>query len=87
MNGKSIKKYKTVNINNFERIIKSLPIEEAKKGLRQIRKEECFSMVDRPIWYKRLNEEQKYLVDKWYEQWLDVTSTFVEPIRPYGVKW
>ncbi len=87
MNGKSIKKYKALNINNFNRIIKCLPIKEAKKGLRQIREQECFSIVDRPIWYKRLNEEQKYLVDKWYEQWLDVTSTFVEPIRPYGVKW
>lgn len=51
--------------------------------LRFKRTTECFSVVNRGSpWYNRLTEEQKQELDKWYQEWLDVTETKVVPNKP-----
>lgn len=60
--------------------------EEMKKSsLRQRRKEECFSYVDRSqLWYATLSMKQLSELTAWYTAWLKVTDTMEVPERP---KW
>lgn len=51
--------------------------------LRQRRKNECFSVINRgKLWYDRLSYEQLAELKKWYQAWLDVTETLVTPSYP-----
>lgn len=53
------------------------------ENLREIRKTECFSIVNRGlIWYNTLTNEQINELDLWYKAWLDVTKTEVVPTKP-----
>lgn len=60
-------------------------------GLREMRQEDCFSVINRGIlWYERLTTEQKEELKTWYQAWLDVTEetnkdengNYIIPIKP-----
>lgn len=80
-------KYEKLTIDNFDMIVKRLPMETAKEALRQIREEECYAIINRGIlWYNTLTEEQKTELLSWYDEWKDVTETFVKPKRPEWIR-
>lgn len=55
--------------------------------LRQQRKEECFSVINRgELWYSRLSAAQKTELEQWYGAWLDVTETLTSPDKPAWLK-
>lgn len=63
--------------------------ENKKWDLRNKREEECFSIVNRgDIWYKNYvnTPEREDEFNAWYQAWLDVTDTMVEPIKPDWIK-
>lgn len=56
-----------------------------KEDLRNAREEVCFSVVNRgDIWYDKYvnTEERAREFEEWYQAWLDVTDTLVEPETP-----
>lgn len=54
-------------------------------GLREIREQECFSVINRgSLWYDPLTDSQKEELKIWYNAWLDVTETKIVPEKP---KW
>lgn len=62
-------------------------VEEQKKILRNRRKTECFEYVNRgSLWYNRLNKNQKEELEKWYNDWLNVTDTLNIPEKPQWIK-
>jgi hypothetical protein len=83
---KARKIYKMIGIQDKDKILSRLSVEDKKTALRQLRQTECFSFVDRPIWYNKLTDNQKKEVNEWYEQWLKVTDTFVVPEKPTFVR-
>lgn len=55
--------------------------------LRQKRLNECFLVINRgKLWYDNLTQEQLEELNKWYQEWLNVTETLVEPITPEWIK-
>ncbi len=55
--------------------------------LRQQRETECFSIVNRGyLWYQKLTKEQMEELDRWYQDWLDVTNTKTIPPKPAWLK-
>ena len=51
--------------------------------LRGKRRAECFSIINRGVlWYEKLTTAQKEELSEWYNSWLNVTETLVEPKRP-----
>ena len=81
-----IKEIKSLN-SEFDYIIKNTSGEERLNLLRELREKECYAYVNRgELWYKRLTENQKQEVDAWYQQWLDVTITLIEPIKPSWIR-
>lgn len=55
--------------------------------LRNKREAECFSIINRgALWYNTLTEEQFVELQKWYEQWLNVTLTRWIPEKPSWIK-
>lgn len=43
----------------------------------------CYPVVNRgQLWYDHLTTKQKTLLNDWYEAWLDVTRTLIEPRTP-----
>ena len=61
--------------------------EEILDFLRSEREFECFKIINRgQPWYNKLTVEQKLELDKWYEQWLNVTETKVIPDKPSWLK-
>ena len=55
--------------------------------LRQLRAVHCFPVINRgKLWYDNLTEEQHQELDKWYEDWLNVTETKVIPDKPSWLK-
>ena len=61
--------------------------EQELNNLRARRERECFSIINRgQLWYNNLTAEQKLEVEKWYEQWLNVTDTKFIPDRPEWLK-
>lgn len=51
--------------------------------LRVRRETECFSVINRgQLWYITLTEKQINDLDKWYQDWLNVTETKVIPEKP-----
>lgn len=58
-----------------------------KNSLRLRREEECFSIINRgALWYARLSEDQVQELEQWYNDWLNVTETLVEPTKPEWIK-
>lgn len=61
--------------------------EQIISDLRIRRESECFLYVNRgSLWYDTLTEEQKAEFQEWYEAWLNVTETLVEPTKPEWLK-
>ena len=57
--------------------------ENTKQALRERRKTECFSYVNRgQLWYSALSIKQIAELTAWYKAWLNVTETFAVPERP-----
>jgi hypothetical protein len=55
--------------------------------LRLKREVECFSIINRgKLWYDNLTQEQLEELNKWYIDWLNVTETLIEPIKPEWIK-
>lgn len=55
--------------------------------LRAKREQECFSIINRgQFWYDKLDVYQKLELNEWYQGWLDVTETLVEPTKPEWLK-
>ena len=55
--------------------------------LRIKRFNECFPIVNRGVlWYNTLSPEQLEELNKWYDEWLNVTETLVEPQKPEWLK-
>ena len=51
--------------------------------LRGKRASECFPIINRgQLWYNTLTEKQLKELNKWYQEWLDVTDTLKEPEKP-----
>lgn len=51
--------------------------------LRQARHDICFPIINRgALWYDSLSNEQKEELKAWYNAWLNVTETFIEPEMP-----
>ena len=78
--------YFNLDGTKFNDAVDYLPNNYAKKVIQQIRDIECFKFTDRPLWYNRLSDIEKKQVDNWYEEWLNATITFVQPIKPYFIK-
>lgn len=57
--------------------------EEILNSLRYKREQECFPIINRgQLWYNKLTPEQIEELDQWYNDWLNVTETKVEPSKP-----
>jgi hypothetical protein len=75
------------NISDAGNITQCLPKEDAKEALRQLRDKECYPIINRGgLWYKMLTEEQVAELEKWYEDWRNVTDTLVVPKKPEWLK-
>ena len=54
---------------------------------RVIRSQVCFPVINRgQLWYNNLTDEQKEELSKWYNDWLNVTTTLVIPETPDWLK-
>ena len=54
---------------------------------RSIRSQVCFPVINRgQLWYDKLTDEQKEELSKWYNDWLNVTTTLVIPEAPEWLK-
>lgn len=57
------------------------------RSLRCKRENECFSIINRgQVWYNTLTEIQKIELQNWYQNWLNVTKTLIEPKKPEWLK-
>lgn len=57
------------------------------EDLRDKRERECFFIINRgSLWYDNLTETQKVELSIWYKEWLNVTKTLEEPIKPTWLK-
>ena len=61
--------------------------EERKAELRERREKECFAIVNRGmVWYDTLDDWQRNELANWYAEWLNVTETLEEPVKPEWLK-
>lgn len=78
-----MKTVRRISVADFDSIVQSLPAEKAKDALRQLRKKECYPVINRgTLWYNLLSESQKAELKEWYQAWLDITETLVKPKKP-----
>lgn len=57
------------------------------KNLRNKREAICFSVINRGgLWYEKLTNSQKTELSEWYDAWLEVTETLIEPQTPSWIK-
>lgn len=62
-------------------------LENKKNSLRNKRTSECFPIINRgELWYDNLTQRQFEELEKWYNDWLNVTETLEEPIKPSWIK-
>ena len=55
--------------------------------LREKRERECFPIINRgKLWYDNLTDTQLKELEKWYNDWLNVTETLEEPVKPEWIK-
>lgn len=77
------KEYYKYKYENGKLIKTNIITEREKEKIRNLRKVECFSIVNRGgAWYKLLTAEMEEEFIKWYKEWLDATDTGVIPKRP-----
>ena len=80
---------KNLKWNGQEFIVSENPKEVQKQlqMFREQREKECFSVINRgEFWFKHLTYEQKFELEKWYQDWLNVTLTKVIPSKPTWLK-
>ena len=66
---------------------KSVLNEYDKVELRNKREKDCFPIINRgKLWYDNLTQEQLEELNKWYNDWLNVTETLEEPVKPEWIK-
>lgn len=75
--------------------VEKLSREEILNNLRQMREEECFSIINRGLaWYSKISVDQNLELNRWYNQWLDITNSYFDdvdvasiiPIKPSWLK-
>lgn len=55
-------------------------VKDELKHLRDLRKRECFAVINRgKAWYDLLTLEQEAELKQWYADWLHVTETKIVP--------
>ena len=65
--------------NREEELAKEL----IKNQWRERRELECFSIINRgKLWYDKLTTEQLVELNNWYNLWLNITETLIEPTKP-----
>lgn len=66
----------------------SLEIYDEDNWLRLCRKRKCFDILDNKsnMWYQMLTDKQNAELKTWYQAWLDVTDTKVQPSTPEWLK-
>jgi hypothetical protein len=66
-----------------EQELKEIKINE----LKDKREIECFSVINRGIlWYNKLDSEKIEQLEKWYNDWLNITETLIVPTKPDWLK-
>ena len=81
------------NHSNREDVFRVVPDENGKPIVIEIeldlsislrfKRKRCFGIINRgPAWYNTLTEQQKNELQSWYQAWLDVTDTLIEPVDP-----
>ena len=81
-------------ISEYEFQYRALNLESSMLGqidkvamYRFIRNQVCFPIINRgQLWYNNLTNEQKEELAKWYNDWLNVTETLIEPKTPEWLK-
>ena len=81
-------------ISEYEFQYRALNLESSMLGqidkvvmYRFIRNQVCFPIINRgQLWYNNLTNEQKEELAKWYDDWLNVTETLIEPKTPEWLK-
>ena len=53
-----------------------------KDRIRDRRQAECFSVIDRPLWFDELPEDKQAQLRQWRREWLDAPETGVIPEPP-----
>lgn len=84
----------SINSNDVWRILPDengkpivVEIEMDMKEVFRRKRKWVFSIINRGnAWYNTLTEIQKQQLQKWYKEWLDVTDTLIEPIKPEWLK-
>ena len=56
--------------------------EEIRRYLRNIRRRDIFPIIDRPLWFEELTEEQKEDIRRWRREWLEAPETLEMPKKP-----
>lgn len=81
--------YRSYYLSEDNKLVKSdsrqaeINNERELNNLRSMREKICFPCINRgDLWYSRLSAEQRYELDVWYEQWLNITTTRVIPEKP-----
>lgn len=81
-------KASSIEVSNILTDEARLKVEEsALAKIRQTRKTECFSVVNRgKVWYENLTESQYNELETWYQEWLDAPQTGYIPVKPEFLK-
>ena len=57
-----------------------IPVDFIKNRYRGMREHECFPIINRSqMWHNRLSTTQKEELEKWYDDWLNITDTMEIP--------
>lgn len=78
-----IKEENIVLLEFEEELLNKYLIEE----FRIRRNQECFPIINRgKLWYDNLTNSQLEELNIWYNEWLNVTETLIDPIKPIWIK-
>lgn len=76
-------RYENGNLVLDQSRLDALDAERIDNNLRRQRDKMCFPVINRGyLWYSKLTDDQKEELDRWYQAWLDVTTTKIIPSNP-----
>lgn len=76
-------RYENGNLVLDQSRLDALDAERIDNNLRHQRDKMCFPVINRGyLWYSKLTDDQKEELDRWYQAWLDVTTTKIIPSNP-----
>lgn len=76
-------KWRVIDANVVLERFEETPDSEIVEELVERRKTECFTFIDRSkMWYESLSSAQYAELNKWYQDWLNVTITRKIPQKP-----